>query len=164
MLQFSERTPLFVFFIVFGLSSGLVALLTPLAIRSGKRWGLVDIPGGRRKHVGHVVRIGGLGLYPGFAVAALVPLLLRVPRQDPLEVIRLTGVLLGMGVVWITGLLDDRFNLPFWGQLAGIALASLIAMFFKVFIEIFNNQALDKLSFFNSDFICYFLDDFFSSF
>ena len=142
-MQSTEKVPLIAFFLVFGLSSGLVALLTPLAIRLGQRWQLFDVPGGRRKHVGRIVRTGSLGLFPAFAVAALVPLLLGVPREDPLELTRLTGVLLGMGLVWILGLLDDRFSLPLWPQLGGIALAALIAIAFKVFIELFSNPFTD---------------------
>lgn len=130
-----------IFVIVFALSAGCVLLLTPLAIRLGERWNLVDMPGGRRKHKGRVVRIGGLGLYPAFAIATLATL--GVPRNDPLEVTRIVGVLLGMGIAWLVGLLDDRFKLPFWVQIIGILAASLVAVAFKVFIELFNNPLTD---------------------
>lgn len=118
---------------------GSAAAFTPLSIWLGKRWGIVDVPGGRRRHKGIVPRIGGLGLYPAFVLAALAALVWGVPRSDPLEVTRLTGVLLGMGVVWITGLLDDRFNLPPLAQLLGFVAAAAIAIGFKVFIEVFNS-------------------------
>ena len=132
------------FVAVLVLSSGLVALLTPVAIRLGRRHDLVDLPGGRRKHAGPVVRIGGLALFPAFVVATLVSLIMDVPRTDPLEVTRLTGVLLGMGLVWVTGLLDDQFRLSFWGQLAGLVVATLVAALFKVFVEVFNNPFADS--------------------
>jgi UDP-GlcNAc:undecaprenyl-phosphate GlcNAc-1-phosphate transferase len=135
--------PTTAFLWVFFLSFGLVVLLTPLAMSIGERWHIVDTPGGRRRHKGRVVRLGGLGLYPAFLVAALAPFVLGIPRDDPLEVTRLTGVLLGMGFVWIVGLLDDRFKFPSWVQLAGLVLAALIAVFFKVFIEVFNNPFND---------------------
>jgi len=129
--------PPFMFIMVFALSAGLTMILTPIAIRLGKRWGIVDVPGGRRKHKGAIVRIGGLGLYPAFLVATLVSL--GVPRDDPLEMIRLAGVLLGMMMVWVLGFLDDRFDLPPWAQGLGLVLAALVAVVFKVFIELFNN-------------------------
>ena len=132
-----------VFLAVFALSTAVVAALTPLAIRIGERYRLVDTPGGRRRHVGAIVRIGGLGLFPGFAVATLATLVLPVPRSDLLEVTRLVGILLGMAVVWITGLLDDRFRLPSWPQTAGLVIAASIAIGYKVFIELFNHPLTD---------------------
>ncbi|MBC7315432.1 MAG: hypothetical protein H5T70_03320, partial [Chloroflexi bacterium] len=68
---------------VFLLGMGLAALLTPFGIYLGKRWGIADAPGGRRRHKGIVSRLGGLGLYPAFAIAALVPLAMPIPRADP---------------------------------------------------------------------------------
>lgn len=132
----------FIYVLVFVLSTGLTLLLTPLAIRLGRRWNLVATPGGRRKHEGRIVRIGGLGLYPAFLAATLATL--GLPRNDPLELTRLTGVLLGMGIVWVLGLLDDRFNLSNWAQMAGLVVAALGAIAFKVFIEVFNNPFTDS--------------------
>jgi UDP-GlcNAc:undecaprenyl-phosphate GlcNAc-1-phosphate transferase len=127
------------YLLVLAIAAGTVALLTPLAIRLGLRFGLVDQPGGRRRHVGTVARIGGLGLFPGFALATGVTLLLPITRDDPLEVTRLTGILLGLGIAWITGLLDDRFRFGALPQVAGLLLACVVAMSHKVFIELFND-------------------------
>jgi len=132
----------FVYLLVFALSTGITLALTPVAIRLGKRWDLVALPGGRRKHAGRLVRIGGLALYPAFLVATLATL--GLPRSDPLELTRLTGVLLGMGLVWAFGLLDDRFDLSKWNQIAALVLAALVAVAFKVFIEVFNNPFADE--------------------
>ncbi|MHB0856035.1 MAG: glycosyltransferase family 4 protein [Anaerolineae bacterium] len=125
------------YLLVLGLSAGLTLILTPLAIRYGQRHHLVAEPGGRRAHRGSIVRAGGLPLYPAFLVATLATLWL--PRSDPQEVIRLIGVLAGMTIVWVLGLLDDRYNLPGWAQLVGLACAALAAILCKVFIELFNN-------------------------
>ncbi|NLT74527.1 MAG: undecaprenyl/decaprenyl-phosphate alpha-N-acetylglucosaminyl 1-phosphate transferase [Chloroflexi bacterium] len=133
----------FLFVAVPALAYLIVTVLTPVALRLGTRLQIVDRPGGRRAHKGEVVRIGGLGIYPAFAAAALLPVVLGSPREDPLEITRLYGVLLGMGVVWIVGLLDDRFKLPPAAQLGGLVLASVIAVLFKVFIERFNNPFTD---------------------
>jgi UDP-GlcNAc:undecaprenyl-phosphate/decaprenyl-phosphate GlcNAc-1-phosphate transferase len=131
-----------VFVLVFLLATGTVLLLTPVAIWAGKRWHIVALAGGRRKHTGDVVRIGGLGLFPAFLVASLATL--GIPRSDPLELTRLTGVLLGMGVIWIVGLLDDRYRLAFWVQIIGLLLAAFCAIGFKVFIELLNNPFVDS--------------------
>ena len=131
-----------IYVVVFGLSTGLTLLLTPVAVRLGRRWDVVAMPGGRRKHEGRVPRIGGLGLYPAFLAATLATL--GLSRNDPLEMTRLTGVLLGMAVVWVLGLLDDRFNLCTWAQVVGLVVAALVAVAFKVFIELFNNPFADR--------------------
>jgi len=123
--------------LVFLISVGLSYALTPLSIRVGRRMGLVAVPGGRRTHQGEVVRIGGLGLYPAFLCATLVTL--GIERQDPLELTRLIGVLVGMGVVWVVGLVDDRYSLPATAQIGGLALAAAVAIACSVFVEMFNS-------------------------
>jgi UDP-GlcNAc:undecaprenyl-phosphate/decaprenyl-phosphate GlcNAc-1-phosphate transferase len=128
--------------IVLLLSAGLTYVLTPLATHLGRRWHLVDLPGGRRKHRGRLVRIGGLALYPAFAVAVLFTL--NLPRRDPLEVTRITGVLLSLGIVWVYGLLDDRYRFPPWAHFGALTMASLAAIAFKVFVEVFNNPFTDR--------------------
>ena len=50
----------------------LTLALTPLAGSLGRRWGLVDAPGGRRKHQGVIPRTGGLALFGGFFVTVLL--------------------------------------------------------------------------------------------
>lgn len=115
--------------------------LAPVAIRLGERYDLVAVPGGRRKHVGRIPRIGGLGLFPAFALATLPTL--WVPTGDPLETKRWLGVIAGMGIVWILGLLDDAYELPAWAQLVGLSVAALTAIAFDVFIELFNNPLND---------------------
>ncbi len=132
-----------IFVAVLLVSFGGVVALTPLAIRLGQRWGIVDRPGGRRTHKGEIPRIGGLAIYPAFVLAALLPVWLGVPREDPLELTRLAGVLAGMGIVWVVGLLDDRYNLSPLAQLFGLLAASLVAIACQVFIEVFNNPFTD---------------------
>lgn len=121
------------------LAFAIVVLLTPVAIKLGQRLQIVDRPGGRRVHRGDIVRIGGLGIFPAFAIAALLPVVLGSPRDDVLELTRLIGTLVGMGIVWLMGLADDRFKLPPMAQLGGLVLAAVAAILCKVFIERFNS-------------------------
>ncbi len=101
----------------------LTFVLTPLAMRLGVRWGLVDRPGGRRKHAGVIPRTGGLALFGGFFVTVLLitvlpkvlPEVLPVPwaqwfpaRNDPNELTRLAGLLLGSAYCALFGLLDSN--------------------------------------------------------
>ncbi len=52
------------FIAVFATALGFTVALTPVSIWLGKRLDIVDRPGGRRKHHGNVVRIGGLAFSP----------------------------------------------------------------------------------------------------
>ncbi len=134
--------PLGVYLATLIVSAGVAWALTPVAIRLGSRKGWVAVPGGRRKHHGRIPRIGGLPLFPAFALAALLSLL--IPTNDVLEVTRLQGVLLSLAVVWIVGWIDDVYELPAWAQFLGLLAAGGIAIGHKVFIEIFNSPFSDE--------------------
>jgi hypothetical protein len=64
--------PPMIFFVTLAFAFFLTLLLTPLAGELGRRWGLVDAPGGRRKHTGIIPRTGGLALFGGFFVTVLL--------------------------------------------------------------------------------------------
>ena len=134
--------PLAIYAVTLIVSCGLVLALTPVAIRLGEQRGWVAVPGGRRKHEGRISRIGGLPLFPAFAVAALLSLC--VPTSDALEVTRLQGVLLSLAVVWGMGFWDDVRDLPSWAQFLGLLAAGLVAIAFKVFVELFNDPFTDR--------------------
>lgn len=131
------------FLLVFLLAVGAGAALTPAAQRLGQRWGLVDRPGGRRRHQGVISRLGGIALYVGFTAAVLATLLLPQawfpPRLDPKEGFRLTGLLVGATAAFAFGLLDDRFQFASRPQYLAQLLLSLIAIAFIIFIERINN-------------------------
>ncbi len=130
---------LIVFTIVFLLAFSTALALTPLTITLGKRLDIVALPGGRRKHEGKISKLGGLAIFAGFIVAALAAQLLPVPRFDPSEVIRFTGLMLGAVLIFVVGLLDDYFELN--AVQLGVAqiLTAGIAVGFQIFIETINN-------------------------
>lgn len=127
------------FIITFTSAFSAALLLTPLAIRLGTAYGIVAVPGGRRKHQGHVSKLGALPIYGAFVFAVLVAQILPVPRFDAKEVVRLIGLIGGGTVIFIVGLLDDRFELSPLQQGIGQILAAGVAVMFQVFIETFNN-------------------------
>ena len=109
------------FFLTLLFSFLLAFALTPLAGWLGRRWGLADQPGGRRKHKGIVPRTGGLALFGAFFVTVLLltvlpawlpaPLAAMFPaRNDPNEMQRLFALLAGSLYCVVFGLLDDRYN------------------------------------------------------
>ena len=150
----SETTPLAAFAVVFGVGFLLSLVLTPLTARLGRRLGLVQLPGGRRKHTGAVPRIGGAAIYIAFVIALLVsqmlvvdpgdpdpalPLALRVLRFDPKEIIRLTGLLVGSTAIFLVGLYDDWKEMGPLPQYIAQIIVAAIAVLFLIIIEYVNN-------------------------
>jgi UDP-GlcNAc:undecaprenyl-phosphate/decaprenyl-phosphate GlcNAc-1-phosphate transferase len=129
----------------------LALLLTPLAMRLGDRLGLVDRPGGRRKHRGVIPRTGGLALYAAFTVTILLTLALPYlapgaveqgwlpPRNDPDEVRRLVALLAGLTFCVVFGLLDDRYEFSALPQYTIQFVAALIAIAGLIFIKHVND-------------------------
>lgn len=119
--------------LVFVAAFAIAAVVTYLAGRLGRRWGLVDLPGGRRTHIGAVPRIGGLGLFAGFFLVAVYLYLtgsLNSTRSLPLF-----GVLAGTAFVALFGLADDRFEFSAGPQFVAQFAAAIIAIATTVFIE-----------------------------
>lgn len=130
------------FAITFFLAFGLAIVTTPLMIVLGKRFNIVTQVTPRRTNEGDTRRLSKLGggvLFVSFIGTLLLAQLLDVPRFDPEEPIRLAGLVLGCCVIFVAGLLDDRYELGpvplFVAQFA----AAGIAILFKIFIEGFNN-------------------------
>jgi len=80
-----------------------------------------------------------MALFFSFVVAVLIsvalPAALQPPRQDPNEVIRLAGLLLGCTFMFIVGLLDDRLELGGWPQFAVQAGVALLSIPYLIIIE-----------------------------
>ena len=139
------------FFIVFVVSFSLSLLLTPLAAKLGRRWGIVAVPDERRHHKGIIPRSGGISLFISFMAAliciAFMPVEWMPPAPegpDPNEITRLVGMLLGLAFLFVVGLVDDSKELSARSLLASHIVASLIAIVFLIFIEVVNNPFTDQ--------------------
>lgn len=130
--------------LIFVLSFATSLLATPLVGRIGARLGLLDLPVGRRQHGKPIPRIGGAGLFAGFAVASGVALTVA-PLSNPEDKRRIAGVLVGCVFVLCVGLIDDWKELKPWPQLGAQVAAALIAAGTTVFIERFTNPLNDRL-------------------
>jgi len=119
--------------------TGLLSLaLTPLVGRVGRRWGLVDRPGGRRRHATPTSRLGGVALFLSFFGVALFIFVIEFVFSSPAvpaDARRLRGVLLGTAFVFIVGLIDDRYELRPGPQYLAQFIAALIAIAHTVFIQ-----------------------------
>ncbi len=127
------------FAITFLLAFALSLLLVPFARWLSFRLGAVSKPGGRRRESQPMPRLGGIAVYVGFVVAVIAAQWLPVPRQDPNEIFRLTGLILGTTFCFIFWLLDDIYEFGWLPQYLGQIVAASIAVLFQIFIEFFNN-------------------------
>ncbi len=128
------------FLLVFLTSFLLSLVLTPLAGQLGQRLNLADEPGGRRKHAGRIARTGGIAIFVSFAVGVLLTQRLDLQRTDiPNEFIRIGGLLIGLSIVFVFGLLDDKFEFRPGLQFVAQFVASIVAIASLIIIERFNN-------------------------
>lgn len=100
----------------------LAIFLVPVAIRLGRRWGIVDKPDPRRVHTGLVPRTGGVAI----ALSAMIALasVLAGSRE-------LLGYMLGAGTLLVFGVWDDMRNLgyrvKFCGQILAIVVFTVVS-------------------------------------
>lgn len=94
----------------------LMLSFRPLALAVG----LVDRPGGRKRHVGEVPVIGGLAMFLGVAIGMTV-----APEIN----MSLTQFMVAGGILVVIGSIDDRFGLPATVRLIAQLVAVLIMVF-----------------------------------
>lgn len=127
------------YLLVFAVAFLLSLLVTPLSIKLGRRWNVVAEPGGRRIHLGYISRLGGVALFAGFFGAGLLVFALSAagvwPAIGAEDAKLLTGVLLGSLVIFVFGVLDDKFEFPSWPQFAAQFAAALIAIGFDIIVQ-----------------------------
>jgi len=90
-----------------------IKVLRPIAVY----FNLVDIPAGRKQHVGHIPLIGGLSIYVGVLVAILAV----YPIHDKLFYLAASASL-----ILVTGLVDDIKQLGVWVRILIQAIACVI--------------------------------------
>ncbi len=109
----------------------LVALgLTPLAIKAARKFHIVDIPNQRKVHSKPMPRMGGIAIYGGFVVGALV--LMIFTRQ-------VAALLVAGTIVMLTGLLDDVKDVSPKLKLLGQIVAALVLIQFDFCIRFVTN-------------------------
>ncbi len=109
-------------------AAAVTALLTPLTMRLARRLGMIDEPRERGLSERPTPLLGGLAIFGGVLVAALVFL----PRGYSNEPNLWTGVLLGAAIITLVGALDDRLDLHPVLKLAGQILAAVVVVHFGV--------------------------------
>ena len=124
---------------VWGVAFITALLLTPLGGWLGRRWRIVDRPGGRRTHKGEISRLGSVGPFVAFVLAVGVAAwqgILTIGYSDD-DFVRLVGLLIGAAGAFLFGLLDDRFDLPPGIQLIFQFFLALVAVATLLWLERF---------------------------
>lgn len=127
------------YLLVLILSLSLTLASVPLAHWLSVRWNVMSQPGPRRREQYPMPKLGGIALFIGFTLTVIIAQFLPVERQDPYEVIRLVGLLLGSVVIFLVGIADDFHELSYLALALGQMAAVAIAILFQIFIEYFNN-------------------------
>ncbi len=96
-----------------------MALIPPL-MAWAERLNFIDLPDDRKVHKGAIPRIGGVAM----VVGALIPMVMWLP-----PVKEVFGFLVGVGVIFVFGVWDDRKNLnykiKFFGQFVAVLVVVL---------------------------------------
>jgi UDP-GlcNAc:undecaprenyl-phosphate/decaprenyl-phosphate GlcNAc-1-phosphate transferase len=107
------------FIIAFVISLIVALVITPAVIKFAKRYGFVDKPDYRKVHKNLMPRIGGLSIVIG-ATAGLLYLNKLIPEIWP--------VVVGGGIILITGIFDDKYTLSAKTKLIGQIAAALVVV------------------------------------
>ncbi len=119
-----------VFLFVSGLTVSVAAtvLLTILVKRLALRWNLVDQPNHRSVHKKPIPRIGGIAIVGGFIVGLTYFYLLQFFVEDFAWIIDFPDkwILLGAGMMFLLGLVDDIFHVRAMYKLFFQSLAAFV--------------------------------------
>jgi UDP-GlcNAc:undecaprenyl-phosphate GlcNAc-1-phosphate transferase len=106
-------------FLAFVVALSVTAALIPVLAHWAPAIGLTDAPGPRKVHSVPVPRVGGLAMAAGLFIATLLTVQISTPVR---------GLLLGLLVLVLFGLWDDRATLGYGAKFAGQVIAVGICM------------------------------------
>jgi UDP-GlcNAc:undecaprenyl-phosphate GlcNAc-1-phosphate transferase len=124
----------------------VTALLTPVTMRLARAVGAIDEPRARGLSDRATPLLGGLAIFAGALVAALIWLPAGYHSEHQLW----HGVLIAAAVITLVGALDDRFELPPFMKLAGQIGAAVIAVHFGVAVKSITLPWIGHLAFPNA--------------
>lgn len=99
------------------------AALILLLRRHALRLGVVDVPGGRKDHHGTIPLVGGLGMFGGLALVALIALAMGSFH------VRHVAFFAAISLLMVTGFIDDRSGLSPRRRFVLQAIAALIMVY-----------------------------------
>jgi UDP-GlcNAc:undecaprenyl-phosphate GlcNAc-1-phosphate transferase len=130
----------------FLVAAAVTALLTPLTMRFARLVGAIDEPRERGLSERPTPLLGGLAIFAGVLVAALIWLPEGYYKEHQLWY----GVLFAAALITLVGALDDRFDLPPAVKLVGQVVAAVIVVHFGVAVKVITLPFLGSLAFPNA--------------
>ena len=134
------------------LAFALAAIATPLVGLLARRFGMLDMPGGRRRHPRPIPRPGGLAIAVAFGTAIFVFWLIDrlaghpflIPEEVRSSRFTLTAIaaLLGMAI----GLVDDLLELRARWQFLGQVVVAAVIVLAGIRIDFVNDPFSDRKS------------------
>ncbi len=134
----------------FLVAAAVAALLTPLTKRLARAVGAIDEPRERGLSERPTPLLGGLAIFAGALVAALILLPSGYVNLKEHQHQLWHGVLLAAAVITVVGALDDRFDLHPGVKLAGQIVAAAIAVHFGVAVKAITLPFIGELAFPNA--------------
>ena len=116
----------------------IAVVLTPILRDIFRSYNIVDHPGQRKVHVHPIPRIGGIPIAVAYGAALLS---LSASSSGGLD-IALWKLLPGAGLIFLTGLMDDLFNLRPVVKLAGQMAAALLVFFSGLRLDVLGKADL----------------------
>jgi UDP-GlcNAc:undecaprenyl-phosphate GlcNAc-1-phosphate transferase len=109
----------------------LTALITPVCIKLGKRWNIIDNPGERKVHSKPVPRVGGLAIFVTIGVLVVLGSLLLPTMRNAFvkDTNFYVSVSIAASMVFAVGLYDDARGAGITIRLVVETAAALIVMF-----------------------------------
>ena len=138
--------------IAFILAFIVAFMMTPYTIKIANKIGAVDIPRDKRRmHTKRMPKFGGPAVILGFIVS-IIYLIIIMSIEGSIDLFseqqygrKLIGILLGIGVIAITGIIDDIKTLKPWQELIGQVIAAIIIVYFGIKIEHLNIPFLYRI-------------------
>lgn len=124
---------------VFIISLILSLLITPLAIKIGIKFKLIDVPDPRKVHKKIMPRSGGISIFLTFFITYIFLELMFDPFTNPMFVHLMICCIL----IFSLGLMDDKFNLP---AKMKFIVQTLIAIYFSVNVSSIHSLQLPFIS------------------
>ena len=107
--------------------AGFLSIVSmPLIIKFCKKFSLYDYQNARKIHSGNIPRLGGVGIFFSFMIAAVIYII----KTNPANLNKILPILIAGTIVFTFALLDDLLTLP--------ALAKLIVQLIAVSLVVFN--------------------------
>ncbi|MGN0054971.1 MAG: glycosyltransferase family 4 protein [Atopobiaceae bacterium] len=136
------------FVVLFATSLVATLLLTPLARRIAWKVGAIDYPSARRVNTHPTPRMGGIAVFCGLIVGELVQVLGTNLWNWPVVLspsshgsVNFPYVFASFGIIFLTGLLDDKFQLKPLQKLVGQTVAACVAAAGGMSIDVIVNPA-----------------------